>query len=94
MIVMRIPIEYKAAKVYTLQKNLKVRSGPSTAYAQKYYKELSPDLKKKAYDQLFAVLKAGSKIVAIKVITNKNEVWLKIPVGYILAKNEKEIYIK
>lgn len=42
--------EYKAAKVYTLQKDLKVRTGPGTIYSQKYYKELSPDFKKRAYD--------------------------------------------
>lgn len=91
---MKTPIKYKAAKVYTLQKDLKVRTGPGTIYPQKYYKDLNPDFKTRAYDQLFAVLKTGSKIVAMKVITNNNEIWLKIPVGYILAKNEKEIYIK
>lgn len=87
-------IEYKAAKIYTLQKDLKVRIGPGINYPQKYYKELNSDSKKNAYDQLFAVLKAGTKVVAIKVINSNGQIWLKIPTGYVLAKTEKEIYIK
>jgi len=43
-------IEYKAAKIYTLQKDLKVRIGPGINYPQKYYKELNSDSKKNAYD--------------------------------------------
>jgi len=47
---MKTPIKYKAAKVYTLQKDLKVRTGPGTIYPQKYYKDLNPDFKTRAYD--------------------------------------------
>lgn len=84
---------YRAGRTYILVKDLKVRTGPGVNYSQKYYKELLAQDRAKAYDQLFAVLKSDSKIVAMKVITNGNEVWIKFPSGYVLAKRNKEIFI-
>ena len=84
---------YKAAKTYTLQKDLKVRKGPGTNYAQKQFTELTQAGKSMAYIKKFAVLRAGSKVTCMKVIDNDKEIWLRIPDGYILAQSEKEIYV-
>ena len=86
-------INYKAGKTYTLQVNVKVRNGAGQNSPQKLYEELSAAYKKNAFEQMFAVLKAGTRVVALKVINNNGEVWLKTPVGYLCAKTLKEIYI-
>jgi hypothetical protein len=90
---MKTPTEYKAAKVYTLKKDIKVRKGAGLNRPQKLYSELTPKGRTNAYEQKYAVLKAGSKVVSIKVIKNGKEVWLMTPDGYILAQTEKETYI-
>lgn len=86
-------IDYKAGKRYILKKAIKVRSKPSVNSPQKYTAELVGADKQNAYDQLFAVLKPDTKIVAMKVIRENGETWIKIPSGFILAQTAKETYI-
>ena len=86
-------INYKAGKSYILNRAIKVRTKPSINSPQKYYQDLMSQDKANAYDQLFAVLKPNTKVIAMKVIKTGNQVWIKIPSGYICAQNNKEIYI-
>lgn len=84
---------YKAGKTYLLNRAIKVRSDASLISPQKYYKDLIGKDKDNAYKQLFAVLKPNTKIIAMKVVRVDDQVWIKIPSGYICAQNGKEIYI-
>ena len=61
---------YKAGKTYILKKPVKVRKGAGLDTPQKYYNDLTPKGKTNAFNQLFAVMKANTKIVAIKVVEN------------------------
>ena len=61
-------IEYKAAKVYILKRDIKVRKGAGLNCPQKLYSELTPKGRANAYEQKYAVLKTGSKVVSIKAL--------------------------
>lgn len=86
-------ITYKAGKAYLLNRAIKVRTNPSLTSPQKYYKDLVGKDKSNAYNQLFAVLKPDTKIIAMKVVRVGDQVWIKIPSGYICAQSGKETYI-
>ena len=86
-------INYKPGKSYILNRAIKVRTSPSLLSPQKYYKDLMKQDQANAFDQLFAVLKPNTKVIAMKIIRVNNQVWIKIPSGYICAQNGKEIYI-
>jgi len=87
--------KYTKGKSYTLQVDLKVRTGAGTSYAQKNRKDLSASDKKNSYNQTKAVLKKGTKITAteVKAIDSKN-VWIKCSAGWLNAINNGTIYIK
>lgn len=81
---------YKVGTTYTLQVNLKVRTGPGTNYRQKKRSELTSNAKKFAQSGTYAVLKKGTKVTCQGVSGN----WIKIPSGYICAKQGKSVYVK
>lgn len=84
----------KAGGTYILTENVRVRKGPGRLYSQKLYKELNQTTKAKAFDQMFAVLKAGTRVVILKLIKTENETWGKIASGYILLKSGDQLYVK
>ena len=86
-------IMYKVGKTYLLNRAIKVRTNPSLTSPQKYYKDLVGKDKDNAYKQLFAVLKPNTKIIVMKVVRVDDQVWIKIPSGYICTQNSKETYI-
>ena len=81
---------YKVGKDYTLQANLKVRTGPGTGYRWKNRSELSKDGQKNAQNKAKAVLKKGTKVTCQGVQGS----WMKIPSGWICCKQNGEIYVK
>lgn len=86
---------FKANTDYTLQADLKVRSGAGTGYAQKKTSALTVKARKSAYNQTYAVLKKGTKITALKVIKKSDkEYWVQIPSGYICAMQQGKKFIK
>lgn len=86
---------FKVNTDYTLQVDLKVRSGAGTGYAQKKTSSLTVGARKSAYNQTNAVLKRGTKVTALKVIKKSDkEYWVRIPSGYICAMQKGEKYIK
>lgn len=87
-------VSYETGDTCTLQANMKVRAGAGTNYRQKKRSELTTDGKKHAYDQTYAVLKKGTRVTVQKVVKKGNDIWLKIPSGYICAKQGSKIYIK
>lgn len=85
---------YIVGKNYTLQDDLNVRSGAGTNYAIKKYDELTYDGKQHAYKQEHAVLMKGTTVTCLDIIKNGNDIWLRIPSGFIAAIYQNEIYIK
>lgn len=85
---------YIIGKNYTLQVDLNVRYGAGTSNAIKKYNELTVDGKKHAYVQTNAVLKKGTIVTCLDVIKNENDIWLKIPSGYVAGYYQGKEYIK
>lgn len=86
--------KYEIGKNYTIQVDLNVRTGPTTNYRIKNYKELTLDGKRHAYKQTSAVLKPKTKVTCLDVFINDNEIWLRIPSGYVCAYYQGKTYIK
>ena len=81
---------YKVGSVYTLQANLKVRTGPGTSYKQKKRSELTKDGQSNAKSGTYAVLKSGTKVTCKEV---KGE-WMRTPSGWLCTKQGGIVYIK
>lgn len=81
-------------KKYTLQVDLNVRTGPGTNYSKKTYNQLTEDGKKHAYKQNNAVLKKGTIVSCLDVIKENQNIWLKIPSGYVVGYYQGKEYIK
>ena len=85
---------YIIGKNYTLQVDLNVRYGAGTNYAIKKYSELTVDGKKHAYVQTNAVLKKGTVVTCLEIIKNGQDIWLRIPSGYVAGYYQENEYIK
>lgn len=88
--------EYRAGKTYTLQSNLKVRKGPGKSYAHIKRSRLTEAERKKAQKGTYAVIKSGRKVKAEKVKKKAGGkyVWIRIPSGWVCAKEGDEIYMR
>lgn len=86
---------YAVNKNYTLQVDLKVRSGPGINYVQRNRSLLSEDGKKHSYNQTKAVLKKGTVITALEIKKiSASEVWIRCASGWVAAISEGKVYIK
>lgn len=85
---------YNVGQVYTLKVDLKVREGAGTNYRQKNKAELTADGQKNAYNYTSAVLKTGTRVTLLekKVISN-NEIWGRIPSGWIAFRYDGKTYV-
>lgn len=85
---------YNVGQVYTLKVDLKVREGAGTNYRQKNKAELTVDGQKNAYNYTSAVLKTGTRVTLLeKRIISDNEIWGRIPSGWIALKYEGKVYV-
>ena len=85
---------YIKGKNYTLQVDLNVRTGAGISYKVKKYNELTVDGKRHAYIQTNAVLKKGTIVTCLEIIKNGQDIWLKIPSGYVAGYYQGNEYIK
>lgn len=86
---------YEISKVYTTKVDLKVREGAGTNYRQKNRAELSADGQKNAYNYTLAVLKAGTRVTLLeKRVINDNEIWGRIPSGWVAFKYDVKNYVE
>lgn len=85
---------YIVGKNYTLQVDLNVRYGAGTNNAIKKYNELTVDGKKHAYIQTNAVLKKGTVVTCLEIVKNGQDIWIKIPSGYVAGYYQGNEYIK
>lgn len=85
---------FAVGQTYTTQVDLKVRKGAGTDKAWKLKTELTKDGQKHAYDQKYAVLKSGTKVSCLEVANIGNDVWIRIPSGWIAGYYDEKVYLK
>lgn len=84
---------YTVGKAYTLQVELKVRTGPGTNYAAKKHSQLTADGQKHDKDN-DGCLDAGTVITCKEANVVGNDVWIKAPSGWMAAYYQGQVFIK
>ena len=85
--------QYTAGKAYTLQVELKVRTGPGTNYNAKKHTQLTADGQKHDKDN-DGCLDAGTVVTCQEVRNVGNDIWMKAPSGWMAAYYDGKVYIK
>lgn len=87
---------YKVGQVYTTQVILKVRSGAGTSNSQIPYSKLTANAKLHAYSSGVntGCLKEGTRVTCLEIRNVGNEVWIRIPSGWIAGHYNGKIYVK
>lgn len=87
--------KYVVGKEYTLQVDLKVRSGPGTSYTWLNRNQMTTYGINHSYNQTKAVFKKGTVVEAMEVKKISNtEYWIKTYSGWLCAMTNGDIYIK
>ena len=84
---------YKVGSTYTTQVELRVRTGAGTNCKAKINTELSANAKANDKDKDGAIDK-GTKVMCKAIKTVGNNIWMKIPSGWIAAYYEGNVYVK
>lgn len=89
-------VKYQVGKTYKTQVILKVRSGATTKSAQKTYSQLTKNARVNAYASGANknCLKAGTEVTCLEVKKVGNDVWIRIPSGWIAGYYDKQWYVK
>ena len=74
--------------------DLNVRADAGTNSRQKNKSELTADGKKHAVNANVAVLKSGTRVTCLEVKNIGNDIWMRIPSGWIAGYYEGKEYIK
>lgn len=85
---------YKIGTTYTTQVDLRVRDGAGTTEKQKKRSELTLDGQKHALPGEYACLKSGTKVTCKDVKNIGNDVWIRIPSGWIAGHYNGKVYVK
>lgn len=86
--------DLKFGKTYTTSVDLNVRTGAGTNYSIKKYQDLTKDGKNHAYKQNYACLKKGTRVTVLDIIKSGNDIWLRIPSGFIAGFYQNKEYVK
>lgn len=86
-------VVYAKGKTYTLQVELKVRTGPGTNYRAKTHAELTADGKKHDADGDGA-LEAGTRITCLAYKRVGSDIWVQAPSGWMAGYYQGKVYIK
>lgn len=89
-----VSARFNVGQVYTTQVNLKVRTGAGTNASWKKTSELSADGQKNALNQTNAVLKAGTRVTVKEIKNIGNDIWVRIPSGWIAGYYDNKEYVK
>lgn len=84
---------FVVGKVYTLQTELKVRTGAGTNYSAKKYSQLTADGKRHDADGDGALDK-GTRVTCREVKIVSGNTWIKTPSGWLAAIYNGKVYIK
>lgn len=89
-----LPVEtYIVGKVYVVNVNgLRVRTGAGTIHTVKARKELTLDGQKHADSQ--GRLQSGTAVQCLELRNVGNDIWMRIPSGWIAAEYQKNKYVK
>lgn len=83
---------YKVGKTYTLQVDaLRVRTGAGTGYAAKSYGQLTSNAKANAYSN--GSLRKGTRVTCQAVQAVGEDIWIRIPSGWIAAYYDGKTYV-
>lgn len=83
---------YVKGKTYTLQFEMKVRTGPGTNYRVKTHEELTADGKQNDSDKDGALNK-GTRVTCLAYKEIGDEIWMQTPSGWICAELGSKVYI-
>lgn len=89
------PVEnsvYKLGNTYTTQVVLKVRRGAGIYYTQQTYNDLTPNAKEHALSN--GCLKIGTRVTCLEIKKVQNDIWLRIPSGWIAGYYNNKYYVK
>lgn len=84
---------YEVGKTYTVQTELNVRTKPSTSSSKKTWSQLT-DGGKNSDKNKNGALDRGTKVTCLEVQKNKQDIWIRIPSGWIAAYYNGKSYIK
>ncbi len=87
------PELYCVGNTYTLQNEMKVRTGPGTQYRAKSYKELTADGSKHDKDGDGA-LDAGTRVTCKELSKDGEDIWMRTPSGWIAAYYKGKTYVR
>lgn len=84
---------YKVGKTYTTQVAIRVRTSPSVNAAMVGYNNLTADAKKHDKDRNGSIDK-GTVVTCKEIKEVSNNIWMRIPSGWIAAIYQGEVYVK
>lgn len=84
---------YTAGHEYTLQVELKVRTGPGANYSAKKHSQLTPDGQKHDKDK-DGCLDAGTTVTCQEIQRVGNDIWMKAPSGWMAAYYSGQAFIE
>lgn len=86
---------YEIGQVYTTKEILNVRSGPGANYTKKSFRNLTANAQANAYNSgiNMGCLKTGTKVTILEIRKNGNDIWGRIPSGWIALKYQNNIYV-
>ena len=85
---------FAVGQTYTTQVDLRVRTGAGIDKRQKDRSELTADGKKHALSGEKACLKSGTRVTCLEIQEIGNEVWIRIPSGWIAGYYDNKVYVK
>lgn len=87
-------VSFEKGKNYTLKTDLNVRYGAGVGYSKKLRTELTKDGMANALNQQYACLKSGTTVTVLEAKKiSDNEIWVKIPSGWLSFMYSGEIYV-
>lgn len=84
---------YKVGSTYTLQVELKVRTGAGTNYSAKKHSQLTADGQKHDKDN-DGCLDAGTAVTCKEVKKVGSDIWIRTPSGWLAAYYNGQVYVK
>lgn len=84
--------DYVVGREYTLRSNMSVRTGPGTSYRRKTHSELTPDGRNHDKNKN-GCLDSGTVVTCQEVRQNGSQIWIKVPSGWMCARDGNTVYI-